>query len=157
MWAGGIVGPYFFKNEVGRNVDANGATITDYSLPEIEARDLRDVWFQRDGATCHAAREPMALPRERLGEQIISRFGPANRSPRSCDTTRLDFSLWGHVKSKFYTDKPATIQSLEANVTRVIGRIPIETLERAVDNRNVRMDNVSRSYGRHLNEIVFEN
>ncbi|GFU18438.1 uncharacterized protein TNCV_1981131 [Trichonephila clavipes] len=36
LWAGGIIGPYFFKNDEGHNVTVNGeryrATITDFSF-----------------------------------------------------------------------------------------------------------------------------
>ena len=45
-------------------------------MPEIEARNLHDIWFKQDGATCHAARETMDLLRSRFGEQFISRLGP---------------------------------------------------------------------------------
>ena len=65
--------------------------ITDYLLAEIETSYLHDIWFQQDGATCHIARETMALLREQFGEQLISRVGPVNWPPRSCDITALDF------------------------------------------------------------------
>ena len=41
-------------------------------MPEIEARNLHDIWFQQDGATCHTARETMDLLRSRSGEQFFS-------------------------------------------------------------------------------------
>jgi len=99
---------------------------------------------------CHTARETMALRelRERFGEQFISRLGPVNWPPRSCDITPLDFFLWGYVKSKVYMDKPATIEALEANITRVIGQISLEMLERVIENWNFRMDHVNRNCGR---------
>ena len=54
LWAGGIIGPYFFKNDDGRHVTVNGARyraiISDFLLPEIEAWNLDDIWFQQDGA-----------------------------------------------------------------------------------------------------------
>ena len=41
---GGIIGPYFFKNEVWQNVTVNSvryhATITDYLLSEIEVYEM---------------------------------------------------------------------------------------------------------------------
>jgi len=100
----------------------------------------------------------MALLRERFGEQLISRLGPVNWPPRSCDITPLDFFLWDYVKSKVYMDKPAMIEALEANITRVIGQIPLEMLERVIENWNFRMDHVimNRSYGQHLKEIIFK-
>lgn len=95
LWAGGIIGPYFFKNDAGENVTVNGdryrAMITDYLMPEIEARDLGDIWYQQDGATSHTSHESMDLLREHFGEQIISRNGPVDWPPRSCDITPLDF------------------------------------------------------------------
>ena len=71
----------------------------------------------------------MNLLRRQFGEQLISRFGPVSWPPRSCDITPLDFFLWVYVKSKVYADKPATIQALEANITRVINAIPVEMLD----------------------------
>uniref|UniRef100_A0A0K2UNL5 Putative LOC101896122 [Musca domestica] n=1 Tax=Lepeophtheirus salmonis TaxID=72036 RepID=A0A0K2UNL5_LEPSM len=63
-----------------------------------------------------------------FGDQLISRFGPVNWPPRSCDITHLDFFLWGYVKAKVYVDKPATIEALEANIERVIREIRVQCL-----------------------------
>ena len=130
--------------------------ISDFLLPEIEARDLNDIWFQQYGATANTARETMDLLRRQFGEQLISRFRPVSWPPRSCDITPLDFFLWGYVKSKVYADKPATIQALEANITRVINAIPVEMLERVIENWSLRMDHLKRSCGQHLNDIIFK-
>ncbi|GFX93659.1 uncharacterized protein TNCV_1588361 [Trichonephila clavipes] len=60
LWAGGIIGPYFFKNDEGHNVTVNGdryrAMITNLSIPELNNHDVQELWFQQDGATCHTAR-----------------------------------------------------------------------------------------------------
>ena len=95
-------------------------------MPEIEARNLHDIWFQQDGAACHTAHETMDLLRNRFGEQFISRLGPVDWPPRSYDITPLDFYLWGYVKSKCFVDKPATIEAFKANITEVISEIPTE-------------------------------
>ncbi|KAG5876200.1 hypothetical protein JTB14_001943 [Gonioctena quinquepunctata] len=54
LWAGGIIRPYFVKNQAGQNVTINGiryrAMLTDYLLPEHQARDVGDIWIQHDGA-----------------------------------------------------------------------------------------------------------
>uniref|UniRef100_A0A6P7EY70 Uncharacterized protein LOC114324347 n=1 Tax=Diabrotica virgifera virgifera TaxID=50390 RepID=A0A6P7EY70_DIAVI len=138
LWASGIVGSYIFKTETGQNVTVNGDRyrdmITDYLVPEIVVSSLSDIWFQKYGANCHTSRESMALARKRFGEQFISRFVPVNWSPISCDITPLDFFLWSYLKSKVYMNKPAAIEALEASITRVTGQIPIEKLERAIEN-----------------------
>ena len=89
-------------------------------------------------------------------DQLISHLGPVSWPPRSCDTTPLDFFLWGYVKSKVYADKPATIQVLEANITRVINAISVEMLEEVNQNWTLRMDSLRRSCGQKLKEIIFE-
>ncbi|GFX47476.1 putative transposable element [Trichonephila clavipes] len=63
LWAGGIIGPYFFKNEEGHNVTVNGN---------------------------RTARATIDLLKDTFGDGLISRFGPVNWPPRSCDLTPLD-------------------------------------------------------------------
>ena len=59
---------------------------------------------------------------------------PVNWPPRSCDLTSLDYFLWGHVKAHVYSDKPATIGALEANIEAFMSEIPAEMLERVCQN-----------------------
>ncbi|GFS83128.1 hypothetical protein TNCV_1287281 [Trichonephila clavipes] len=44
LWAGGIIGPYFFKNDEGHNVTVNGdryrAMITNFFIPELNNHDV---------------------------------------------------------------------------------------------------------------------
>ncbi|GFS93203.1 DUF4817 domain-containing protein [Trichonephila clavipes] len=60
LWAGGIIGPYFFKNDEGHNVTVNGdryrAMITKFFIPELNNHDVQELWFQQDGAKFHTAR-----------------------------------------------------------------------------------------------------
>ncbi|GFV76929.1 uncharacterized protein TNCV_689991 [Trichonephila clavipes] len=103
LWAGGIIGPYFFKNDEGHNVTVNGdryrAMITNFFIPELNNHDVQELWFQQDGATCHIARATIDLLKDTFGDLLISRFEPVNWPPRSCDLTPLDYFLWGYVKS----------------------------------------------------------
>ena len=124
--------------------------------PEIEARNLHDILFQQDGATCHTARETMDLLRSRVGEQFNSRLRPVDWPPRSCDITPLDSYLWGYVKSKYFVDKPATIEALEANIIEVISEIPTEVLERVIQNWRLRMNELKCSCGQHLKGVIFK-
>ncbi|GFX55429.1 uncharacterized protein TNCV_267171 [Trichonephila clavipes] len=79
VWAGGIIGPYFFKNdEVTVNGDRYRAMITNFFIPELNNHDVQELWFQQDGATCHTARATIDLLKDTLGDRLISRFGPVN-------------------------------------------------------------------------------
>ncbi|GFV10585.1 uncharacterized protein TNCV_2122361 [Trichonephila clavipes] len=97
LWAGGIIGPYFFQNDEGHNVTVNGdryrAMITNFFIPELNNHDVQELWFQQDGTTCHTARATIDLLKDTFGDRLISCFGPVNWPPRSCDLTPLDYFL----------------------------------------------------------------
>ncbi|GFV52204.1 transposable element Tc3 transposase [Trichonephila clavipes] len=113
LWAGGIIGPYFFKNDEGHNFTVNGdryrAMITNFFIPELNNHDVQELWFQQDGATCHTARATIYLLKDTFGDRLISRLGPVNWPPRSCDLTPLDYFLWGCHWSMRISHKRLTI------------------------------------------------
>ncbi|GFV51277.1 DUF4817 domain-containing protein [Trichonephila clavipes] len=139
LWAGGIIGPYFFKNDEGHN-----------------NHDVQELWFQQDGATCHTARATIDLLKDTFGDRLISRFGPANWPPRSSDLTPLDYFLWVYVKSLVYADKPQTLDHLEDNIRRVIADIRPQMLEKVIENWSSRLDYIRASRGSHMPEIIFK-
>ncbi|GFW31848.1 transposable element Tc3 transposase [Trichonephila clavipes] len=89
------------------------------SYPYNVLADL-ELWFQQDGATCHTARATIDLLKDTFGDRLISRFGPVNWPPRSCDLTPLDYFLQGYIKSLDYANKPETLDHLEDNIRRVL-------------------------------------
>ncbi|GFS90809.1 DUF4817 domain-containing protein [Trichonephila clavipes] len=112
--------------------------------------------FQQDGATCHTARATIDLLKDTFGDRLISRFGPVNWPPRSCDLTPLDYFLWGYVKSLVYADKPQTLDHLEDNIRRVIADIRPQMLEKVIENWTSRLDYIRASRGSHMPEIIFK-
>ncbi|GFV48349.1 uncharacterized protein TNCV_2479141 [Trichonephila clavipes] len=160
LWAGEIIGPYFFKNDEGHNVTVNGdryrAMITNFFIPELNNHDVQELWFQQDGATCHTARATIDLLKDTFGDCLISRFGPVNWPPRSCDLTRLDYFLWGYAKSLVYADKPQTLDHLEDNIRRVIADIRPQMLEKVIENWTSRLDYIRASRGSRMPEIIFK-
>ncbi|GFV62438.1 transposable element Tc3 transposase [Trichonephila clavipes] len=160
LWAGGIIGPYFFKNDEGHNVTVNGdryrAMITNFFIPELNNHDVKELRFQKDGATCHTARATIDLLKDTLGDRLILRFGPVNWPPRSCDLTPLDYFLWGYVKSLVYVDKPQTLDHLEDNIRRFIADIRPQMLEKVFENWTSRLDYIRASRGNPMPEITFK-
>ncbi|GFU40404.1 echinoderm microtubule-associated protein-like CG42247 [Trichonephila clavipes] len=135
LWAGGIIG------------DRYRAMITNFFIPELNNHDVQELWFQQDGATCHTARATIDLLKDTFGDRLISRFGPVNLPPRSCDLTPLDYFLWGYVKSLVYADKPQTLDHLEDNIRRVIADIRPQMLEKVIENWTSRLDYIRASRG----------
>ncbi|GFY17595.1 uncharacterized protein TNCV_3519501 [Trichonephila clavipes] len=118
--------------------------------------DVQELWFQRDGATCHTARATIDLLKDTFGDRLISRFGPGNWPPRSCDLTPLDYFLWGYVKSSVYADKPQTLDHLEDNIRRVIADIRPQMLEKVIENWTSRLDYIRASRGSLMLDIIFK-
>ncbi|GFV65119.1 pogo transposable element with KRAB domain [Trichonephila clavipes] len=138
------------------NGDWSRAIITNFFIPELNNHDVQELWFQQDGATCHTARATIDLLKDTLGDRLISRFGPVNWPPRSCDLTPLDYFLWGYVKSLVYADKPQTLDHLEDNIRRVIANIRPQMLENVIENWTSRLDYIRASSGSHMPQIIFK-
>ncbi|GFT30317.1 hypothetical protein TNCV_2376211 [Trichonephila clavipes] len=128
LWAGGIIGSYFFKNDEGHNVTVNGdryrAMITNFFIPELNNHDVQELWFQQDGATYHTARATIDLLKTRL--------------------------------SLVYADKPQTLDHLEDNIRRVIADIRPQMLEKVIENGTSRLDYIRASRGSPMPEIIFK-
>ncbi|GFT62849.1 uncharacterized protein TNCV_1606751 [Trichonephila clavipes] len=130
--------------------------ITNFFIPELNNHDVQELWFQQDGATCHTARATIDLLKDTFGDRLISRFGPVNWPPRSCDLTPLDYFLWGYVKSLVYADKPQLLDHLEDNIRRVIADIRPQMLEKVIENWTSRFDYIRASRGNPMPEIIFK-
>ncbi|GFT20410.1 uncharacterized protein TNCV_4964161 [Trichonephila clavipes] len=142
------------------NVTVNGdryrAIITNFFILELNNHDVQELWFQQDGATCHTARATIDLLKDTFGDRLISRFGPVNWPPRSCDLTPLDYFLRGYVKSFGYADKPQTLDHLADNIRRVIVDIRSQMLEKVIENWTSRLDYIRASRGNPMPEIIFK-
>ncbi|GFT22482.1 heat shock 70kDa protein 8 [Trichonephila clavipes] len=144
----------------GHNVTVNGdrykARITNFFIPELNNHDVQELWLQQDGATCHTARATIDLLKNTFGDRLISRFGPVNWPPRSCNLTPLDYFVCGCVKSLIYANKPQTLDHLEDNIRRVIADIRPQMLEKDIENWTSRLDYIRASRGSHMPEILFK-
>ncbi|GFU31460.1 putative DD41D transposase [Trichonephila clavipes] len=101
------------------------------------------------------ARATIDLLKDAFGDHLISRFGPVNWPPRSCDLTQLNYFLWAYVKSLVYADKPQTLDHLEDNIRRYIADIRPQMLEKVIENVTSRLDYIRASRGSHMPEIIF--
>ncbi|GFX72516.1 transposable element Tc3 transposase [Trichonephila clavipes] len=134
LWAGGIIGPYFFKIDEGHNVTVNGdryrAMITNFFIPELNNHDVQELWFQQDGAICHTARATIDLLKDTFGDR--------------------------QFQSLVYADKPQTLDHLEDNIRRVIADIRPQMLEKVIENRTSRLDYIRASRGSPMPEIILK-
>ena len=123
--------PFFCENEQGEtdtvNSDRYRAMLNDSLFSKIEEKDIGNIWFQQDGATCHTAEATLEVLRSVFEDRIISRKAYVVWPP-------LDYYLWGAVKNKCYSDKPETIDALKDNIREAIGEIQLHTIDNVLKN-----------------------
>ena len=103
----------------------------------------------------HLKRRTIDLLNGEFGERVMSRNGPVEWPPRSCDLTPLDFFLCGHIKSLVYSNKPATLGDLKDNIQREIANVPVKMCARVVENWVQSIDRCKRARGGHMTDIEF--
>ena len=65
LWSEDVIGLYFFENDCHRQFEALWSYDNlVFFLPAIGEKDLKNMWFQQDCATCHTTRVNMALLQE---------------------------------------------------------------------------------------------
>ena len=87
-----------------------------------------------------------------FGIRVVSRKFIQGREwpPRSPDLNPLDFFLWGFLKSKVYTPRPATLAQLEANIRREVNALDPATVSRALLDVKVRAHKCIANNGWHI-------
>ena len=120
-----------------------------------EGKDIGNIGFQQDGATCHTAEATLDVLRPVFEDRIISSRTNVVWPTRCCGLTPLDYYLWGAVKDKCYADKPETIDALKDNILAAIGEIQLHTIDNVLKNWADRVGYCMASRGSHLNEIIF--
>ena len=130
--------------------------LNEFMFTIIEEKDIGNIWFQQDGATCHTAEATLEFLRPVFGDRIINRRADVFWPPPSCDLTPLDYYLWGAVKDKCYANNPETIDALKDNIREAIGEIHLHILHNLLKNWTDRVGYWMASRGGHLNKIIFQ-
>ena len=100
-------------------------------VDQLDDDELRNGYFQQDGATCHTSNGSMTEIESFFDDRIISK---ALWPPRSPDSSLPDFFLWGALKGKAYANNPRTIQEQENNIRREIAAICEDVLQATFAN-----------------------
>lgn len=151
-----IIGPYFIQgNLTGRNYTAdvlNG--VVDDFASDLPLQDLRQTWFQHDGAPPHFSSHARRWLDHNFPDRWIGRAGPMFWPPRSPDLTPLDFFLWGHIKSLVYITEPRDITDLKQRIVDACASISPEIIGRAVGSMQKRFMVCVGAEGGHFEHFI---
>ena len=98
---------------------------------------------------CHDARK-------HFPERLISIRGDLEWPARSPDLTPCDFFLWVFLKSRFYVNRPRTLQDLKTNIQEEIANIAPAMLAGVMTNTRNRFTQCMENGGRHLPDVIFK-
>ncbi|GBM74150.1 hypothetical protein AVEN_216159-1 [Araneus ventricosus] len=97
--------------------------ISDF-LKDLPLSDLRNVWFQHDGAPQHNLSSVQQYIRDTFQQQVIGYGGSVEWPPRSPDLNPRDFFLWGYIKQRMQATLPPTLQELRNRITDAYASVP---------------------------------
>ena len=89
--------------------------LNEFLFTKIEEKDIGNIWFQQDGATCHTSEATLDVFSPDFEDRIISQRADVVWPPRNCDLTPLTYYLWIADKDKCYVDRPETNDALKHN------------------------------------------
>lgn len=153
MSADGIIGPYFFEENV--NAENYLEMLENFFWPRIRNKKIAsEIMFQQDGAPPHYGANVRDWLNKRLPGRWIGRRGPIEWAARSPDLTPLDFFLWGYVKQKVYNKTHKNLDELRASITNVIKSISKETMNKVFLNIQKRLELVIANNGAHIEQYL---
>ena len=103
-------------------------------VPKIEVEAIRNICFQQNDATYHAADVTLDVLCPVFEDRIINRRADVIWKPWRSDLTPLDYNLCGAVKDKCYAGKPETTVALENSIREAIGEIQMHTIDNVLKN-----------------------
>ena len=154
MTSNRIFGPIFFEdNETGQAQTVNTERYVSMLNTVFNSETIAEVadhWFQQDGAPCHTSKLSMACLEEKFPSRLISAKSEFPWPACSPDLNPLDYFLWGHVKSKVFESDPQNTEELKEAVMEAIASVPVDMLQRTVDNFVRRLDLCYTAKGAHF-------
>lgn len=144
-----IIGPIFFNETI--NAERYRTQILQPFIEQLHDDEIRNGYFQQDGAPGHVAHATIQFLQEFFDERVISRGIWPARSP---DLTPLDFFLFGYLKNKIFQNRIHTLEELQEAITREIQNINVNTLIALFENKKRRVNLCLANGGGHFEHFL---
>jgi hypothetical protein len=144
-----IIGPIFFNATI--NAERYRTLILEPFIAHLTEREIKEAWFQQDGATAHTAATSLNYLEGIFANRIISRGIWPARSP---DLTPPDYYLWGALKGKVYENNPQTVNDLKAEIVTQIQQISPAIIRKVFENMKRRVNTCLEARGGHFQHML---
>ena len=116
---------------------------------------MKSVIYQQDGTPPHCSDRSLEyLGWYFPGDRLISRRADFPWPPYSPDPNPSENFFWGYLKERIYHNNPKTLADLKDNIKSEIMKIPVDMIERVIDNFNTRVGAVIRQEGVWIEHII---
>ena len=88
--------------------------LNEFMFTKIEDKDIGNIWYQEDGATCNTAEATLDVLRPVLKTALSA------AELMSFGHLRADYYIWSVAKDKCYVDKAETIEALKDNIREAL-------------------------------------
>ncbi|KDR19593.1 hypothetical protein L798_06126, partial [Zootermopsis nevadensis] len=111
---------------------------------DVPLNTRRQMWFMHDERT----------------RQILSHRFPQRHQcdriwpPHSPDINPCDYFLWGFLKEQVFHQHPESMAELRACIMQVCSTIDEDLCRRVVQNMNVRLEELVRQNGGHIEHVL---
>jgi transposase len=131
IYSNKFIGPIFYDGTLtgARYLQLLQNVMPDF-VENLPVFNLRNVWFQHDGAPAHKTSPVKQYLVTEFGNQIIGYGGFEEWPPRSPDLTPLDFFLWGYLKQQVYATPQETLQDFKRRITDACANVSPSMLQR---------------------------
>lgn len=149
-----LIGPIFFNGSI--NAERYREEILQPFFNELHDDELREGYFQQDGARPHCTAETLQLLRQFFDNRLISRNTEIPWPARSCDLTPCDFCLWPYIKNSIFQTPINNLEELRQRIIEKfeeINNMP-QFLENAVNGIGNRVLKCIQSGGGHFNHLL---
>jgi hypothetical protein len=166
VWSGtlafGIIGPYFFEDEIGNAVTVTSDRYVLYGKWVLASR-VTPLWHRpchllvtkrwSNSTYCLAVDEHL---KNCVWKSHISLYSDISCPAFSPDVSAYEFFAWGSLKSKVFQARPADLHNHKQRISDGINAIPPATLLRVMECVLNRVYQCIKIDGRHLTGVMIK-
>ena len=102
--------------------------------------------FHQDSAPSHASIKTLKF----LDDRQIAYIKPTEWLANSPDAAPLDYFAWGYLKHQLSKRKASSIASLKRAIVDEVNKMPLETINKALEARPKRVYPIYKAKGHHI-------
>ena len=111
------------------------------------------VYFMRDGATCHTTKLNLDFLQKKFNGRLISNKTETPWPPNSPDLNPLDFFFWGYTMNHVFRVKPNSMEDLKSVVNDFAHAMDPDLVKKVCRSARSRFEKMRTQRGGHFEQL----